>query len=215
VASSVATVSMSEMQVQIPDGVAPGGRLHVSKRKARATNGVQGRAVVDALVARIAAGALCGRERVLHPRPNASPDAGGPDDGPGACGQEAGRHIHFFGAGARDATAAGDGSGAGDSAADGSADGGGGVPGDWPRGDDGPARSGDGTGAAQPLLQPRLDDGDMHPLPAHRPDQRAIRPWLRGVARVLRSVEHDRVLRGRPARPKRLAGRGWPELGAA
>tara|TARA_B100000768_G_C10969834_1_gene245259 strand:+ start:333 stop:458 length:126 start_codon:yes stop_codon:yes gene_type:complete len=38
---------MSEMQVQIPDGVAPGGRLHVSSGKASAANRVLGRAVAE------------------------------------------------------------------------------------------------------------------------------------------------------------------------
>ncbi len=35
------------MQVQIPDGVAPGGRLHVSSGKASAANRVLGRAVAE------------------------------------------------------------------------------------------------------------------------------------------------------------------------
>ena len=38
---------MSEMQVTIPAGVAPGGRLHVSSRKASAANRVPGRAVAE------------------------------------------------------------------------------------------------------------------------------------------------------------------------
>ena len=50
------TGTMSEMQVQIPEGVAPGGRLHVSIRKASAASRAPGRAVWDALVAGIAAG---------------------------------------------------------------------------------------------------------------------------------------------------------------